>query len=52
MLIKLGNNKVDKKKIFINSICRLFITENNLDICNNHAIEIKMKKTSVQDLKI
>lgn len=38
--------------ILLNSIWRLFIIENNLDICNNQAIETKMKKTSVQDLII
>ena len=52
ILVKLGINHIDKLKISKNSILRLLINEKILDICINHAIDTKMKKTSVQDLTI
>ena len=50
--IKLGIRREDKSKILLKSMLRLFKTVNNLDNCSNQAIDIKIKKTSVQDLKI
>ena len=52
IFIKLGIKKDDKNTILLNSTCKLFIIENNLEIWSNHAIETKIKKTSVQDLII
>ena len=49
---KLGISHKDKLKILRKLIWRLFIMENNLDNCINQAIDIKIKKTSVQDLII
>ena len=51
-LIKFGIKKKDKKSTFIKSICNLFKYEKSLDICKSHAIDTKIKKTSVQDLII
>ena len=47
--IKLGTIRRDNCKISNVLICRLFITVNNLDNCNNQAIDINIKKTSVQE---
>ena len=51
-LIKFGIKKKDKNNTFTKSICKLFKYEKSLDICKSHAIDIKIKKTSVQDLII
>ena len=48
----LGIKKLDKKSISRKFICKLFKKANNLEICINHAIEINIKKTSIQDLNI
>ena len=47
-----GIKKLDKKNISKKLICKLFKKANNLEICINHAIEINIKKTSIQDLNI
>jgi len=51
-LIKLGIKKKDKYSTFKKSIFKLFKYEKSLDICKSHAIDTKIKKTSVQDLII
>ena len=48
-LNKLGTISRDNSNISNVLICRLFITVNNLDNCNNHAIDTNIKKTSVQE---
>ena len=50
--IRLGTIIKDKFKISNELICKWFITENSLDNCKSHAIDIKIKKTSVQDFTI
>ena len=51
-LIKFGIKKKDKNNTFTKSIFKLLKYEKSLDICKSHAIDIKIKKTSVQDLII
>tara|TARA_Y100000590_G_scaffold86547_1_gene96907 strand:+ start:22904 stop:23092 length:189 start_codon:yes stop_codon:yes gene_type:complete len=48
--IKLGIKKEDNIIISRYFTCTILIIVNNLDVCNNHAIDIKIKKISVQDL--
>ncbi len=50
--IKLGIMNAERKIMLIKSIWKVFIIENNLEICNNQEIETNIKKTSVQDLII
>ena len=47
--IKLGIIRRDNCSISKVLICRLFITAYSLDNCNNQAIDINIKKTSVQE---
>ena len=46
---KLGIIRRDNCSISKVLICRLFMTANSLDNCNNQAIDINIKKTSVQE---
>ena len=50
--IKFGINQKDKLKTSKNSIFRLFIIVNSLDICISQAMDTNIKKISVQDLTI
>ena len=49
---KFGIKNRDKYIMFITSIWTKFDIVNNLVNCNNHEIDIKIKKISVQDFKI
>ena len=52
IFIKFGIIKNDNIKISTMFICNVVKVVNNLDNCNNHATDIKIKKTSVQELTI